>query len=113
MAVPVSPGPVIGSLCTGYGGLDLRDAAALGGGRIAWCADPDPHTATILTTRMPDVPNLGDLRAVDWTQVEPVEELTAGFPCQQPTESLITFATAKGYSQLSPPGVRHMNFQRL
>jgi DNA (cytosine-5)-methyltransferase 1 len=113
MAVPVSPGPVIGSLRTGYGGLDVGVLAALSGGRIAWCADPDPHIATILTTRMPDVPNLGDLRAVDWTQVEPVEVLTVGFPCQQPTDSLITSAMANGYSQLSPPGVRHVNFQRL
>jgi hypothetical protein len=28
---------------------------------------------------MPDVPNLGDLRTVDWSKVEPVEVLTAGF----------------------------------
>ncbi|HEY0803897.1 MAG TPA: DNA cytosine methyltransferase, partial [Pseudonocardiaceae bacterium] len=77
-----SPGPVIGSVCTGYGGLDLGVLAALGGGRIAWCADPDPHIAQILAARMPGVPNLGDVRAIDWTRVEPVEVLTAGFPCQ-------------------------------
>lgn len=29
--------PVIGSVCTGYGGLDLGVLAALGGGRIARC----------------------------------------------------------------------------
>jgi DNA (cytosine-5)-methyltransferase 1 len=69
-------------VCTGYGGLDLGVLAALGGGRIAWCADPDPHIATILAARMPGVPNLGDVRAIDWTTVEPVEVLTAGFPCQ-------------------------------
>ena len=39
----MSTNPVLGSLCTGYGGLDLGVLAALGGGRIAWCADPDPH----------------------------------------------------------------------
>ena len=72
----------MGSLCTGYGGLDLGVLAALGGGRIAWCADPDPHIRQILDARMPGVPNLGDIRAVDWTAVEPVDVLTAGFPCQ-------------------------------
>ncbi|WP_436500375.1 DNA cytosine methyltransferase [Actinokineospora sp. HUAS TT18] len=36
----------------------------------------------ILAARMPDVPNLGDLRAIDWTTVEPVDVLAAGFPCQ-------------------------------
>lgn len=56
--------------------------AALGGGRLAWVADPDPHIAAILAARMPGVPNLGDVRAIDWAAVEPVEVLTAGFPCQ-------------------------------
>ncbi|PWW53144.1 DNA cytosine methyltransferase [Actinokineospora spheciospongiae] len=74
--------PVVGSLCTGHGGLDLGVLAALGGGRIAWCADPDPHITTILAARMPAVPNLGDLRHIDWTSLTPVDVLTAGFPCQ-------------------------------
>ncbi|GAB1512494.1 hypothetical protein JCM33774_45360 [Actinophytocola sp. KF-1] len=75
-------GPVIGSLCTGYGGLDLGVLGALGGGRIAWVADPDPHIRQILEARMPDIPNHGDLRAIDWTAVEPVDVVVAGFPCQ-------------------------------
>ncbi|WP_237048070.1 DNA cytosine methyltransferase [Lentzea guizhouensis] len=62
--------------------MDLGVLAALGGGRIAWCADPDPHIRQILDARMPGVPNLGDLRTVDWTAVEPVDVLTAGWPCQ-------------------------------
>lgn len=74
-------GPVIGSLCTGLAGLDLGVAAVLGG-RIAWYSDVDPHAAAILAARLPDVANLGDLRAVDFASVEPVEVLTAGFPCQ-------------------------------
>jgi DNA (cytosine-5)-methyltransferase 1 len=73
---------VVGSVCTGYGGLDLGVLAALGGGRVAWVADPDPHVRAILAARMPGVPNLGDITAVDWDQVEPVDVLTAGFPCQ-------------------------------
>jgi DNA (cytosine-5)-methyltransferase 1 len=73
---------VVGSLCTGYGGLDLGVLAALGGGRTTWVADPDPHVSAILAARMPGVPNLGDITTVDWNQVEPVDVLTAGFPCQ-------------------------------
>ena len=39
--------PLPGSLCTGYGGLDLGVLAAFGSSRIAWCADPDPsHSPT-------------------------------------------------------------------
>ena len=69
-------------MCTGYGGLDLGVLAAFGGGRIARCSDPGPHIAAILAERMPGVPNHGDVLAIDWTAVEPVEVLTAGFPCQ-------------------------------
>ncbi|NUT47112.1 MAG: DNA cytosine methyltransferase [Saccharothrix sp.] len=75
-------GPVVGSLCTGYGGLDLGVLAALGGGRIAWVADPDPHVAQVLDARTPGIPNLGDLRHIDWATVDPVDVLVAGFPCQ-------------------------------
>jgi len=74
-------GPVIGSLCTGVGGLDLAVAAVLGG-RIAWCSEVDPHASAVLAARLPGVPNLGDLRTIDFSSVEPVDVLTAGFPCQ-------------------------------
>jgi DNA (cytosine-5)-methyltransferase 1 len=74
--------PVIGSLCTGYGGLDIGALTAFGGGRIAWVADPDPHVRTVLAARLPGVPNLGDIREADWSAVEPVDVVTAGFPCQ-------------------------------
>ncbi|VVJ22679.1 Uncharacterised protein [Amycolatopsis camponoti] len=74
-------GPVIGSLCTGLAGLDLGVAAVLGG-RIAWYSELDPHAERILTARLPGVSNLGDLRAVDFSGVERVDVLTAGFPCQ-------------------------------
>ncbi|UJW32596.1 DNA cytosine methyltransferase [Saccharothrix sp. AJ9571] len=74
-------GPVIGSLCTGVAGLDIGVAAVLGG-RIAWYSEIDSHAARVLAARLPGVPNLGDLRAVDFAAVEPIEVLTAGFPCQ-------------------------------
>ncbi|WP_083841007.1 DNA cytosine methyltransferase [Saccharomonospora marina] len=74
-------GPVLGSLCTGMAGLDPGVAAALGG-RIAWYCEVDPHASAILAAHVPDAPNLGDLRAVDFTAIETVDVLTAGFPCQ-------------------------------
>lgn len=49
---------------------------------LAWVADPDPGASLILAHHHPTVPNLGDIRTVDWSQVEPVDILTAGFPCQ-------------------------------
>ncbi len=73
--------PRIGSLCTGYGGLDLAVESVLGG-QLAWYAETGRHAANVLAHRFPGIDNLGDIRSVDWTQVEPVDVLTAGFPCQ-------------------------------
>lgn len=84
--------PRIGSLCTGFGGLDMAVIDALGGGDVAWHAQYEPpdkngkpdthqHAAQILAHRFPGVPNHGDITAIDFTAVEPVDVLTAGFPC--------------------------------
>ena len=72
----------LGSLCTGYGGLDLAAETVLGPLTHAWHAEIDPHASRVLAHHWPDVPNLGDLTAVDWGRVEPVDVLTAGYPCQ-------------------------------
>lgn len=71
----------IGSLCTGYGGLDMAVAAVFGGG-LVWCADNDRHVVPLLQARYPVLPNLGDLTELDWRTVAPVDIVTAGFPCQ-------------------------------
>src|SRR5258708_21050955 len=70
----------IGSLCTGYGGLDLAVMEVLGA-ELAWCADNAPHVSAILAGRFP-VPNLGDITNADWASVRAVDVITAGFPCQ-------------------------------
>jgi DNA (cytosine-5)-methyltransferase 1 len=72
--------PRIGSLCTGYGGLDVAVMDVLGG-ELAWCADNDRHVSAILAARFA-VPNLGDSARVDWARVPAVDVITAGFPCQ-------------------------------
>ncbi|MCY0924808.1 DNA cytosine methyltransferase [Streptomyces sp. H27-H1] len=71
----------IGSLCTGYGGLDMAVQAVMGGS-LTWVADNDPGAARILAHRFPDVPNLGDLTEADWHQVGPVDVVCGGYPCQ-------------------------------
>ena len=71
----------IGSLCTGYGGLDMAVTEVLGG-QLIWCADNDRHVATLLDVRYPKVPNLGDLTQLDWRAMERVDIIAAGFPCQ-------------------------------
>lgn len=71
----------IGSLFTGYGGLDLA-AEAIFDADTVWTSDVDPGACKIIARRYPDIPNLGDITAIDWTTVPPVDVLTGGFPCQ-------------------------------
>ncbi len=68
-------------MCSGYGGLDMA-ATTLLGGEHAWFADTDPAASKVLAHHWPDVPNLGDISAVDWAEVEPIDGLTGGTPCQ-------------------------------
>ncbi|MFD9893350.1 DNA cytosine methyltransferase [Amycolatopsis sp. NPDC059027] len=74
-------GPVIGSLCTGYGGLDLAVQSVFGGGP-AWWSDVDPGPIRVIEHHHPEIPNLGDLKVIDWSSVRGVDILTAGYPCQ-------------------------------
>lgn len=74
------PAASIVSLCSGYGGLDLAVEAVLDA-RTTHVADIDRDACTVLASRFPDAPNLGDLRAVDWSGIH-ADILTAGYPCQ-------------------------------
>jgi DNA (cytosine-5)-methyltransferase 1 len=67
----------VGSLFTGYGGLDLAV-----GGDLAWYSEIEPAACQVLEHHFPGVPNLGDITKIDWTQVEPVDVITGGYPCQ-------------------------------
>ena len=71
----------IGSLFSGYGGLDMAVQAVLGG-TVAWYSEIEPAACRVLEAHLPGVPNLGDVTKVDWSQVEPVDVLTGGYPCQ-------------------------------
>lgn len=70
----------IGSLFSGYGGLDMGVQMALGG-TVAWNVEFDQAPSKILAHH-DNVPNYGDITGVDWAAVEPVDVLTGGFPCQ-------------------------------
>ncbi|WP_329151273.1 DNA cytosine methyltransferase [Streptomyces sp. NBC_01456] len=79
----------IGSLFSGYGGLDLGVQAVLGG-KIAWHCQYDPedkfqYAARILAHHWPGVPNLGEISAVNWQcvldELGPIDVVLGGFPC--------------------------------
>lgn len=70
----------IGSLCSGYGGLDLAVEEHFGA-KTVWCAEYDKHASKIIEARF-GVPNYGDLTKIDWHSVPQVDIITAGYPCQ-------------------------------
>ena len=73
----------IGSLFTGYGGLDMGVAMALDpGARVAWTSDVEPGPCRLAEVRWPDTPNLGDITKINWDDVEPVDIICGGSPCQ-------------------------------
>jgi DNA (cytosine-5)-methyltransferase 1 len=69
------------SLCTGYGGLDIATEAVLGTETVA-LAEFDKHASRVCGVRFPGVPNLGDITKIDWSTLEEIDVLTAGYPCQ-------------------------------
>ncbi|MCZ4613327.1 DNA cytosine methyltransferase [Rhodococcus qingshengii] len=72
----------IGSLFSGYGGLDLAALQLFPGSSVAWHCEWDDAPAKILDHHWPTVPNHRDVTTLDWITVEPVDILTGGYPCQ-------------------------------
>lgn len=70
----------VGSLFSGFGGLDAGVGIVLDV-ELAWYCEVEPAAVRVLEQHYPGVPNLGDITAVDWGQVAPVDIITGGFPC--------------------------------
>lgn len=71
----------VGSLFSGYGGLDLAVEQVFDAHTI-WFSEINEPVARVFAHHWPAVPNLGDITAIDWSTVEPVDVLCGGFPCQ-------------------------------
>ncbi|MGW5583760.1 DNA cytosine methyltransferase [Streptomyces sp. NPDC003857] len=81
--VPASPSRIV-ALCAGYGGLEAAIRAGIGG-QVTVFAENDPYAAAVFAAHHPGVPNLGDIRHVDWDQVRDLyrpDVIGAGFPCR-------------------------------
>jgi len=70
----------IGSLFSGYGGLDLAFEQA-GIGEPAWFVEWEPYVQYVLRQHYPRTPIYGDITTIDFTKLERVDVLTGGFPC--------------------------------
>jgi DNA (cytosine-5)-methyltransferase 1 len=71
----------IGSLFSGYGGLDLA-VSRVTGAEVAWHCEWEDAPSKVLEENFPGIPNYRDVSKVNWHEVEPVDILTGGFPCQ-------------------------------
>jgi DNA (cytosine-5)-methyltransferase 1 len=70
----------VGSLFSGIGGIDLGLERA--GMTVAWQSEVDSYCCRVLKKHWPHVPNLGDVKAIDWAEVPHVDVIAGGYPCQ-------------------------------
>lgn len=102
-----------GSLFSGYGGLDMAVEEAFTA-RTIWQSDIEPGPQKVLARRFPEIPNLGDITAINWADVEPVDIISGGSPCQdvslagrragmtEGTRSNLWGAMREGIAQIRP-----------
>jgi len=72
----------IGSLCSGYGGLDLAALELFPGSSVWWHCEYEAAPSKILAHHWPGVPNYRDITEIDWATIPTIDLLTAGWPCQ-------------------------------
>lgn len=70
----------LGSLFSGSGGFEL--AAAQNGIKTLWNCEVEPFPIMVTHKRMPSVKHYGDVSAINGAEVEPVDIITFGSPCQ-------------------------------
>ncbi len=70
----------VGSLFAGIGGIDLGLERA--GMRVVWQVEIDPACQKVLERYWPGVRRYGDVRTIEPSDLEPVDLVAGGFPCQ-------------------------------
>ena len=70
----------VGSLFDGSGGFPL--AGSLCGVEPVWAAEVEPYPIAVTRSRFPHMKHLGDVTKVNGADIEPVDIITFGSPCQ-------------------------------
>ena len=70
----------LGSLFDGSGGFPL--AGALCGIEPVWASEVEPYPIAVTKTRFPTMKHLGDISKINGAEIEPVDIITFGSPCQ-------------------------------
>jgi DNA (cytosine-5)-methyltransferase 1 len=71
----------LGELFAGYGGLGMAVEEVFGA-ELAWVSEWETAPSKILAHHWPHVPNHGDITKIDWANIEPVDIISGGSPCQ-------------------------------
>lgn len=70
----------MGSLFDGSGGFPL--AGSLCGFRPVWASEVEPYPIAVTRSRFPNMKHLGSVTDINGAEVEPVDIITFGSPCQ-------------------------------
>ena len=70
----------LGSLFSGSGGFELAGLTA--GITPLWASEIEPFPIRVTTKRLPFVKHLGDVTKINGAEIEPVDIITFGSPCQ-------------------------------
>ena len=70
----------IGSLFDGSGGFPL--AASMCGIKPVWASEIEPYPIAVTCSRFPNMKHLGSVTDINGAEVEPVDIITFGSPCQ-------------------------------
>ncbi len=70
----------VGSLFSGIGGIDLAFERA--GFDVAWQVEWNPDAQSVLRRHWPEIPLYGDITTVDPAELDPVDVMVFGSPCQ-------------------------------
>ena len=70
----------LGSLFDGSGGFPL--SGTLCGIEPVWAAEVEPYPIAVTSSRFPNMKHLGDISKVNGAEIEPVDIITFGSPCQ-------------------------------
>jgi len=70
----------VGSLFSGIGGLDLGLERA--GMKVIWQSEIDPYCCKVLKKHWPEVPNHGNIKEINWQEIQKPNIIAGGYPCQ-------------------------------
>jgi len=70
----------VGSLFSGIGGLDLGLERA--GMKVIWQSEIDKYCCKILKKHWPEVLNHGNIKEINWQEIQRPNIIAGGYPCQ-------------------------------